>query len=141
MLILWFGIGEFSKVAIIFLASFLYVSLNTAAGVKSVPIDLIRVARTFGANNRQLFFSVILPESLPYVFLGVKVGFALSWTVVVAAELMAAQSGLGYIIMDAATFFRIKDVYVGVFLIGMVGMLLELVLVKTEERFVHWSGK
>jgi NitT/TauT family transport system permease protein len=141
MVILWFGIGEFSKVLVIFLASFLYVSMNTAAGVKSVPLDLIRVAQTFGVNRRQLFFLVILPESLPYVFLGLKVGLALSWAIVVAAELVAAQRGLGYLIMDAGTFFRIKDVYVGVFLIGVVGLFLEWMLVTVERRVVHWSGK
>ena len=141
MVILWFGIGEFSKVLVIFLSSFLYVSMNTSAGVKAVPPDLIRVAQTFGASHRQLFMYVIFPESLPYVFLGLKVGLALSWAVVVASELVAAQSGLGYMIMDAATFFRIKDVYIGVFLIGLVGLLLETVLVLVERQVVHWSGK
>jgi ABC-type nitrate/sulfonate/bicarbonate transport system permease component len=141
MVILWFGIGEFSKILVIFLASFLYVSMNTAAGVQAVPQELLRVARTFGANATQLFFLVILPEALPYVILGLKVGLALSWAVVVASELVAAQSGLGYMIMDAGTFFRINDVYIGVFLIGLVGLLLERVLVLMERRVVHWSGK
>ncbi|MDZ4820304.1 MAG: ABC transporter permease [Planctomycetota bacterium] len=141
MVILWFGIGEFSKILVIFMSSFLYVSMNTAAGVRAVPVDLIRVAQTFGASSRQLFFYVIFPEALPYVMLGLKVGLALSWAVVVASELVAAQSGLGYMIMDAATFFRIKDVYIGVFLIGLVGLLLEGILVLVERKVVHWSGK
>lgn len=141
MVILWFGIGEFSKIVVIFLSSFLYVSLNTSAGVKAVPGDLVRVAQTFGASGRQLFTYVIFPECLPYIFLGLKVGLALSWAVVVASELVAAQSGLGYMIMDAATFFRIKDVYIGVFLIGLVGLLLEWLLGLLERSFVHWSGK
>jgi len=141
MVILWFGIGEFSKILLIFIASFLYVALNTAAGVRAVPQDLIRVARTLGANNARLFFSVILPEALPYVMLGLKVALALSWAVVVAAELVAAQEGLGYMIMDAGTFFRIPDLYVGIALIGIVGLLLERALTAFEARFVHWSGK
>jgi ABC-type nitrate/sulfonate/bicarbonate transport system permease component len=141
MVILWFGIGEFSKILLIFIASFLYVALNTAAGVKAVPQDLIRVARTLGANHARLFFLVILPESLPYVMLGLKVALALSWAVVVAAELVAAQEGLGYLIMDAGTFFRIPDLYVGIVLIGLVGLLLERGLTLLEARFVHWSGK
>ena len=141
MVILWFGIGEFSKILVIFMSSFLYVSMNTAAGVRAVPVDLIRVAQTFGASRKQLFFYVIFPEALPYVILGLKVGLALSWAVVVASELVAAQSGLGYMIMDAATFFRIKDVYIGVFLIGIVGLLLEWILVLIERKVVHWSGK
>ncbi len=141
MVILWFGIGEFSKVLVIFMASFLYVSLNTAAGVQAVPEDLLRVSRALGARGWQVFLFVILPEALPYVMLGLKVGLALSWAIVVASELVAAQRGLGYMIMDAGTFFRIDDVYVGVFLIGAVGLSLERALAALERRYVHWSGK
>jgi ABC-type nitrate/sulfonate/bicarbonate transport system permease component len=141
LVILWFGIGEFSKIVLIFLASFLYVALNTAAGVRAVPQDLIRVARTLGASNFRLFYAVILPEALPYVILGLKVALALSWAVVVAAELVAAQAGLGFLIMDAGTFFRIPDLYVGILLIGLIGLLLERGLTLFERRFVHWSGK
>lgn len=140
LVILWFGIGEFSKVLLIFLSSFLYITLNTAAGVKSVGIDLIRAAYSLGVSERQLFFYVILPESMPFVVTGVKVGAAVSWTVVVAAELVAAQQGLGYMIMDAATFFRIPDVYVGIILIGSIGFCIERLINAVERRVVHWSG-
>jgi ABC-type nitrate/sulfonate/bicarbonate transport system permease component len=141
LVILWFGIGEFSKIVLIFLASFLYVALNTAAGVRAVPQDLIRVARSLGTSNFRLFYAVIFPEALPYVMLGLKVALALSWAVVVAAELVAAQAGLGYLIMDAGTFFRIPDLYVGILLIGLIGLLLERGLTFFEQHFVHWSGK
>jgi NitT/TauT family transport system permease protein len=73
--------------------------------------------------------------------LGLKVALALSWAVVVAAELVAAQAGLGYLIMDAGTFFRIPDLYVGILLIGLIGLMLERGLTLFERRFVHWSGK
>lgn len=141
LVILWFGIGEFSKVLLIFFTSFLYITLNAAAGVKAVPIDLIRAARSLGVNERQLFLHVIFPESLPYVFTGLKVGAAVSWAVVVAAELVAAQRGLGYIIMDGATFFRITDVYVGILLIGVIGFGIERTLHALERRIVHWAGR
>lgn len=141
MVIIWFGIGEFSKILVIFMASFLYVSINTSAGVRAVPQDLVRVAQTFGASKIQMFVCVIIPESLPFIFLGLKVGLALSWAVVVAAELVAAQRGLGYMIMDAATFFRIDAVYVGIILIGLIGFILEYVLNGLEHRYVHWSGR
>jgi NitT/TauT family transport system permease protein len=141
LVILWFGIGEFSKVLLIFFTSFLYITLNAAAGVKAVPVDLIRAARSLGVTERQLFFHVILPESLPYVFTGLKVGAAVSWAVVVAAELVAAQRGLGYIIMDGATFFRITDVYVGILLIGLIGFGIERTLTAIERRVVHWAGR
>jgi ABC-type nitrate/sulfonate/bicarbonate transport system permease component len=123
------------------LASFLYITLNAAAGVKAVPVDLIRAAHSLGVKERQLFFHVILPESLPYVFTGLKIGAAVSWAVVVAAELVAAQRGLGYIIMDGATFFRITDVYVGILLIGVIGFGIERGLSAVERRVVHWAGR
>jgi ABC-type nitrate/sulfonate/bicarbonate transport system permease component len=141
LIIQWFGIGEFSKIALIFLASFLYVALNTAMGVRAVPQDLIRVARTLGASNFRLLYAIILPEALPYILVGLKVALALSWAVVVGAELVAAQSGLGYLIMDAGTFFRIPDLYAGIFLVGLIGFLLERGLTLFERHFVHWSGK
>jgi ABC-type nitrate/sulfonate/bicarbonate transport system permease component len=141
LVILWFGIGEVSKIVLIFLASFLYVALNTAAGVRAVPQDMIRVARALGTNNFRLFYAVILPEALPYVMLGLKIALALSWAVVVSAELVAAQAGLGFVIMDAGTFFRIPDLYAGIFLIGLIGLFLERGLTLFERRFIHWSGK
>jgi NitT/TauT family transport system permease protein len=97
--VLWFGIGEFAKIVLIFMASFLYVTLSVANGVKEVRESLIRAGRSLGANGRQLFFYVIFPETLPQIMNSIKVGTAISWAVVVAAELVAAQKGLGYMIM------------------------------------------
>jgi len=139
--VLWFGIGEFAKIFLIFMASFLYVTLSVANAVKEVRESLIRAGRSLGASDRQLFFYVIFPETLPQIMNAIKVGTAISWAVVVAAELVAAQKGLGYMIMDAATFFRIADVYVGIVFIGAIGFALERVIVAVENRFVHWSGK
>jgi NitT/TauT family transport system permease protein len=84
---------------------------------------------------------VILPAALPQILTGIRIGSAVSWTLVVAAELVAAQVGLGYMIMDAATFFRVKDVYVGLIAIGIVGFLLESTIAFFEQRVVHWHGK
>ena len=141
LMILWFGIGETSKIFVIFLASFLYVVLNTSAGVATVSEGLIRAATNLGANRFQLFRHVIFPASLPSIMTGLKTGLAVSWAVVVAAELIAAQSGLGYMIEDAATFYRIKDVYVGVILIGAIGLLMSASLELIERRALHWAGK
>jgi len=141
LVILWFGIGEFSKLLLIFFTSFLYITLNAAAGVKGVGIDLVRAARSLGVSERQLFFYVILPGALPHIFTGLKVGAAVSWAVVVAAELVAAQRGLGYMIMDGATFFRIPDVYVGILLIGAIGFGIERALGVIERRMLHWAGQ
>lgn len=141
LVVLYFGIGEFSKIILIFMAALWYVTLNTAAGVKSVPSDLMRAGRNLGLGQRQIFTHVILPSSLPYIMTGVKTATAVSWAIVVAAELVAAQQGLGYMVMDAATFFRVSDVYIGIALIGMIGLLLEIMISVAESRLLHWRGK
>jgi len=117
------------------------VVLNTAEGVRSVPEGLIRAGLNLGANRLQLFWRVILPASLPAIFTGLKTGLAVSWAVVVAAELLGAQEGLGFMIEDAATFYRIKVVYIGLVLIGMIGLLMMIVVSGLERRIVHWVGK
>jgi ABC-type nitrate/sulfonate/bicarbonate transport system permease component len=141
LVVLYFGIGEFSKILLIFMAALWYVALNTSAGVKSVPSDLMRAGLNMGLNQWQLFLYVIFPSSLPYIMTGIKTSTAVSWAIVVAAELVAAQEGLGYMVMDAATFFRVTDVYIGIALIGMIGILLEALTMIAESRLLHWRGK
>jgi NitT/TauT family transport system permease protein len=141
LVILWFGIGEFSKISVIFLSSFLYITVSTIAGVKSVPVQVLRAGYSLGALDRRSFLYVVLPAALPQIMVGIRLGSAISWTLVVAAELVAAQQGLGYMIMDASTFFRVKDVYVGLIVIGLIGFLLEAIIAGVERRLVHWSGK
>lgn len=141
LVVLYFGIGEFSKILLIFMAALWYVTLNTAAGVKAVPTDLMRAAQNMGLRGWQLFAHVIFPSSLPYIMTGIKTATAVSWAIVVAAELVAAQRGLGYMVMDAATFFRVTDVYIGIILIGMIGLFLEIVTSVAESRLLHWRGK
>jgi ABC-type nitrate/sulfonate/bicarbonate transport system permease component len=138
LVILYFGIGEASKVAVVFITSLMYVILNCAEGVKSVPDIFIRVAVNMGVTRWQLFTSVIFPAALPYVMVGIKTGIAVSWALVVAAELVGAQQGLGYIIMDSSTFFRIDDVYIGIAMIGLIGFALERVVNHLQNRYVHW---
>ena len=141
LVILWFGIGEFAKISVIFFSSFLYMTVHTIAAVKGVPEQLLRAGSSLGAKRRKLFLYVIFPAALPQILTGIRIGSAVSWTLVVAAELVAAQVGLGYMIMDAATFFRVKDVYVGLIAIGIVGFLLESTIAFFEQRVVHWHGK
>lgn len=141
LVILWFGIGEASKIIVIAVSAFLFIALNTYEGVLQIPQGFKRVALNLGANSFQMFSRVILPGTAPAIMTGLKLGLAISWAVVVAAELIAAQEGLGYIIADAATFFRLPAVYIGVILIGIVGFTLETILTRIERRVVHWKGK
>lgn len=141
LVILYFGIGEVSKILLISATAFWYIVLNTANGVRSVPQNLIQAAENLGLSRRQLFTSVILPGSMPFIMVGVKTTVALSWAVVVAAELIAAQQGLGHVIIDAGTFFNIPLVYIGIGLIGLIGLMLERIVTAVERRVLHWQGR
>ena len=141
LVILWFGIGELSKILLIFVASFNYTVLASAAGMRSVPEQLVRAGTNLGLTRWQLFTSVMLPAAMPHIFTGIKISIAVSWAVVVAAELIAAQAGLGYIIADAGTFFRTPEVLIGVFIIGAIGLLFEIAITAVERRVLHWQSK
>jgi len=141
LFIIWFGIGEFSKVLVIFLSSFLYITVSTEAAVYSIPVGWQRVALNMGASRATLFRRVIFPASLPGIITGLRIGMALSWALVVAAELIGAQRGLGYMIMDASVFFRVEDVYIGIICIGVIGLGLNAVLSALERRLCHWRGR
>jgi NitT/TauT family transport system permease protein len=141
LVILYFGIGEFSKIVLIFFTSMLHMTIHAAAGARSIPQELLRVARNYGLKREELFWHVILPASMPYVMTGIRTTTAISWALVVAAELVGAQQGLGYIVMDAATFFKVSDIYIGIILIGLIGLLLEVIEKRIEVRVLHWRGK
>jgi len=141
LFIIWFGIGEFPKVLVIFLSSFLYITVSTEAAVYSIPIGWQRVALNMGAGRLTLFRRVIFPAALPGIITGLRIGLALSWALVVAAELIGAQRGLGFMIMDASVFFRVEDVYIGIILIGVIGLALNGLLTLLERRVCHWIGK
>lgn len=141
LFIFYFGIGETSKIALIFLTAFLYITVSTSSGVKAVPEDLILASRSLGLSSRQIFFHVTIPAASASIITGMRVSMTLSWALVVAAELIAAQVGLGYMIMDATTFYRIPVVFIGIITIGLIGLLLEGMLLLLERRVLHWRGK
>jgi ABC-type nitrate/sulfonate/bicarbonate transport system permease component len=141
LMILFFGIGEFSKVFLIFMAALWYVVLNTSAGVRSVTTDVLRAGQNLGLTQAQLFRHVIFWAALPHIMTGVRTAMAVSWAIVVAAELIAAQEGLGFMVMDATTFFRVPDVYIGIIFIGLAGLSLELIARTLERSFLHWLGR
>jgi NitT/TauT family transport system permease protein len=141
MAVLYFGLGELGKIVLIFFVSFNYVQGNAQAGAAHVPIAYLRAAQSLGLSASQIFFRVIIPNALPQIFTGLKIALALSWAVVVAAELVGAQTGLGYMISNAALLFQIPIVYVGVALIGLLGLAMNLVLNGVEAKVVHWKGR
>ena len=141
MVVLYFGLGEVGKVVLIFWTAFNYVHVNAHAGAAGVPIAYQRAAQSIGLTRAQTFFKVVLPSAIPQIFTGLKVAMALSWAVVVAAELTGAQSGLGFMISDAAQTFRIPAVFIGIALIGAIGLMLNVMLNFMETWLVHWKGR
>ena len=123
--ILWFGIGDAQNIFIIFLAAFFPIVLNTMEGVRDVDRQLIRAARTLGANRFTIAFTVILPATLPAMFVGFRVGTGIAWMALVAGELVASTSGLGYLISQGRYLFRSDFIIVGMVMIGVIGLMLD----------------
>jgi NitT/TauT family transport system permease protein/taurine transport system permease protein len=141
LIILWFGIGELSKILVIWLCVFLIVMLNTQAGVRSCPQDLVRAGLSLGASSFQIFRHIVLPSALPQITTGMRVGLGAGLTILVASELLASNRGLGFVVLDASNFFRTKEVFVGIALIGLLGFLSDRGLTWLSRRLVHWEGR
>lgn len=124
--ILWFGIGESGKVFIIFIATFFPILLNTVDGVKRIDPVLLRAGRVLGcARPFDLFRRVMLPAALPSILVGLRISFGTGWAAIIAAELVAANSGLGYLIADGMEILRSDLVMVGMIVIGVIGVLVD----------------
>lgn len=136
--ILWFGIGELSKVFIIAYGAFFPILVNTMAGFREVDPVLVRAARTLGASRWQIFRDVVLRSALPFIIVGSRLGMGLAFIVLVAAELIASSEGLGYLINDARYNFRTDRVFLGMILIGVLGLILNKVLIEIERRLLRW---
>lgn len=140
LVIIWLGIGEASKIAVIALAMLPPIILSTASGVKSASADHINAARAFGASRRQLLAYVILPGALPSILTGTRIALGAGWSTLVAAELVAATRGLGFMIQSAAQFLVTDVVIAGIVVIAVVAFLFEVVARWIERRLVPWSG-
>ncbi|MBN9581066.1 MAG: ABC transporter permease [Afipia sp.] len=141
MVVLYFGLGETGKIVLITVTAFNYAVVNAQAGAMGTPIAYRRAAATLGLSKWQEFWNVIFPASLPSIFTGLRVALALSWAVVVAAELVGAQTGLGFMINNAALLFDIPTVFIGIALIGLIGLILNTIIEIVEKRVVHWKGR
>lgn len=135
--ILWFGTQETGKLFIIWYAGFFIVLLQTIAGVRGVDPDLVKAARTLGASEAAIFRKVVVPAALPAVFTGLRVGFAVAWISLLAAEMVASRAGLGYMVMDAREFLQTDTVIAGMVVIGVIGALYSGLFSVVERRLLH----
>ncbi len=139
LIIIWVGIGEASKVTVIALSMLPPIILSTSAGVRGVPRDFVNAARSFGATRRQVLGRVILPAALPSILTGTRIALGTGWSTLVAAELVAATRGLGFMIQSAAQFLVTDIVIAGIAVIAIVAFALEWLARWIERRFVPWS--
>jgi len=137
--ILWFGIGDTQNEFIIFLGIFFPILLNTISGVKGVEANLIRAARCLGASEWKVLNRVVFRAALPQIMTGIRVGLGVGWMALVAAELVGATSGLGFLINDARTVLRTDYIIVGMATIGLVGLLIDSLLRQLMQVLLPWS--
>ncbi len=139
LVVVWMGIGLNAKALIIFFTAFVPCVINSYTGIKLTNQTLINVSKTFGAKNREIFINVGIPSSLPMVFAGVRVALGNAWSTLVAAEMLAAVAGLGYMIQYGRTIARPDLVIVGMVVIGAIGAILSYVLSSLEHHFLRWK--
>lgn len=141
LLVVWFGIGELPKIVLILVGTVPVIIIGTISGVKATPPLRLAVARTLGASEAQIFRHVILPSALPEIFTSARVGIGVSWSCLVAAELIAADQGLGWLVQYAGQALQVAVVIAGIIIIGILGYVMELMIRLVENRTVPWRGK
>jgi len=137
ILILWFGIGETSKMVVIFLATFFPIFSNTLNGVTNYDKKLLEVGDSLGFSSKDKFFKIIFPQAMPSIMTGIQLGLGYSWRALMGAELIAASSGIGYMIVDAEQLSRPDIVIVGILSIGILGYVIDYILIKVTGRLVN----
>jgi NitT/TauT family transport system permease protein/taurine transport system permease protein len=137
--ILWFGVGDRQNQFIIFLGIFFPILVNTIIGVKNIEPNLIRAARCLGANEWRMLRRVVLPAVLPQLMTGIRVGFGVGWMALVAAELVGAPSGLGFLINDARSLLRTDVIILGMLVIGLAGFGIDLLIRRLSKAMLPWS--
>jgi taurine transport system permease protein len=141
LVIIWLGIGEFPKIFLIFLAIFAPMAIAARAGVKSVSIEQIHAAFAMGGTQGQIIRHVIVKAALPEIFTGMRIGIGVGWTTLVAAEMIAADRGLGFMVLNSAQFLDSAAVIMGIIVIGLFAFAFDLVVRYLERVMIPWKGK
>lgn len=141
LMIIWFGIGEQGKIVLLFLAALWIMTIAARSGVAETNITKIHAAYSLGTTKQQLLTKVIVPNSLPQIFTGARVAMGVCWGTVVAAELVASEKGIGKMIIAASKFQLTDIIIVGIIIIGVVGMGIEVLMRKLENRLIPWKGR
>jgi NitT/TauT family transport system permease protein len=141
LVIVYFGIGEGARLSLLIWAAFFSAIVVIYEGVASIDDIYVRAGRSMGASEVELFRRIVVPLTVPQVLVAVRVALGVCWATVVAAELIAAQRGLGALIQHAGNFFRLDDIYAGILLIGLCALLMDRLLVVLMNRLVRWQER
>ena len=141
LLVIWFGIGETTKILLIYMAIFAPLAIATASGVRRVDPSRIRAAQSLGANRDQIAWLVVFPSALPDILTGLRIALGVGWSTLVAAELVAATRGLGFMVQSASQMLVTDVVVAGILVIAVIALVLELALRWVERRFAGWAGR
>ncbi|MDD4371730.1 MAG: ABC transporter permease [Anaerostipes sp.] len=141
LLVLALGIENESKIALLFLACFSPIYIQCTSAVMKVKKDYMNSAYTLGANKKQVFTKVIFPSCLPDIFVGLRTALGVGYTTLVAAEMVAASSGLGWLVLDASNYLRYDIIFMGIIIMSATGILLNGIILFIENRVVPWKGK
>ncbi len=141
IIIIWMGIGDGGKIMLLFLATFAIMVINARSGVRSVTVEKIHAAYSLGASRWQVLRHVILVNALPEIFTGMRVSMGVCWATLVAAEMVAATAGLGWMVLNAARYLRTDIVIMGVIVMGIIGYSFDLLMRLMEKKLIPWKGK
>lgn len=139
IVIIWFGIEEFSRVLLISIACFMVCVVNVVAGMKNVPQVYVDAAATMGATRFQIFRTVAIPAATPFIFTGLRIALAAAWTTLVAAELIAAPSGLGFLLQEGRRYFLTDQVMMIIVIIGLCAFTMDRLFRVVQARLTRWS--
>lgn len=141
LVILWFGIGETAKIFLVALGVLFPVYVNTYHGIKTVDKGLIEMGRIYGLNNLKLFTQIIFPRALPSILVGIRYALGVMWTTLIVAETIAANSGIGYMSMNAREFMQMDVIVLSILIYAILGKLSDFIAKFFERRFLRWSGE
>jgi NitT/TauT family transport system permease protein len=141
LVIVYFGIGEVAKIVVLFYASFFAGVIVMYEGIAQISPIYVRVSKTLGATDAEIFRKVIVPLTVPHLLTALRVALGVAWATLVASELIAAQQGLGALIQNASSFFQLDIIYVGIICIGLIALAMDLILRAVARRLVAWQER
>lgn len=141
LLVLWFGIDDTSKQILLFLAAFAPIYIACVSAVRKLNQDFVLSAKSLGAKPKDIFLKIVLPASLPEIFTGIRTAFGVAYTTLVSSEMVAATSGIGWMVLDASNFLKSDVIFVGIIIMGITGVIIDAGLRYLERKIIFWKGQ